>query len=234
MPYTDTRASKGSDPYGPPSESIEEWDAWAETYEETAGFFTRINESLLLDVLSPKGKRILDAGCGTGRLCHLLAQRDAEAVVGIDASGNMIEKARTDSRPNTRFERCSVYDLPSDESFDIVVACYLLHHLDIQKALEALKGVLAPGGLLVILDPLKGNLYHRMKYLVLALKTFGVGFTFKVLYVRFTSLEWKLHDRQERLASFGRFREQHGKILPGADIRRVNALFGFITWRKAP
>ncbi|WDZ82462.1 class I SAM-dependent methyltransferase [Micromonospora cathayae] len=52
-------------------------------------------EARLLDALVPPGARILDAGCGQGRVGAALAER-GHTVVGVDADPVLIEAARTD------------------------------------------------------------------------------------------------------------------------------------------
>ena len=54
-------------------ETVEEWDRWASTYEETGGRFTRINDEWIVRLLHSQGGRFLDVGCGTGDLGLLLA-----------------------------------------------------------------------------------------------------------------------------------------------------------------
>ncbi|MEU6075100.1 class I SAM-dependent methyltransferase [Micromonospora sp. NPDC047074] len=52
-------------------------------------------EARLLDALVPPGSRILDAGCGTGRVGAALAAR-GHTVVGVDADPALVEAARAD------------------------------------------------------------------------------------------------------------------------------------------
>ncbi|MGC1210369.1 MAG: class I SAM-dependent methyltransferase [Micromonospora sp.] len=52
-------------------------------------------EARLLDAMVPPGARILDAGCGTGRVGGALAAR-GHTVVGVDADPALIEAAGTD------------------------------------------------------------------------------------------------------------------------------------------
>ncbi|PWU45741.1 SAM-dependent methyltransferase [Micromonospora globispora] len=52
-------------------------------------------EARLLDAMVPPGARILDAGCGTGRVAGALAAR-GHTVVGVDADPALIEAAGTD------------------------------------------------------------------------------------------------------------------------------------------
>ncbi|MFI2713590.1 class I SAM-dependent methyltransferase [Micromonospora sp. NPDC018662] len=52
-------------------------------------------EARLVDALVPPGARILDAGCGTGRVAAALAER-GHTVVGVDADPTLVEAARAD------------------------------------------------------------------------------------------------------------------------------------------
>ncbi|MEH0844022.1 class I SAM-dependent methyltransferase [Micromonospora sp. CPCC 205711] len=52
-------------------------------------------EARLVDAVVPPGSRILDAGCGTGRVGAALAAR-GHRVVGVDADPALIEAARAD------------------------------------------------------------------------------------------------------------------------------------------
>ncbi|MFJ5543375.1 class I SAM-dependent methyltransferase [Micromonospora chalcea] len=58
-------------------------------------------EARLLDALVPPGARVLDAGCGTGRVAAALAARGHD-VVGVDADPTLVEAARAD-HPGPRF-----------------------------------------------------------------------------------------------------------------------------------
>lgn len=52
-------------------------------------------EARLLDALVPPGSRVLDAGCGTGRVGAVLHER-GHTVVGVDADPVLIQAARED------------------------------------------------------------------------------------------------------------------------------------------
>lgn len=92
------------------------------------------------------GKKVLDLGCGYGWHCQYAVDQGAEAVVGIDLSEKMLEKARelTD-KGNVTFERCAIEDFDAeDESFDVIFSSLALHYVEdlrsvFQKAFKLLK-----------------------------------------------------------------------------------------------
>ena len=79
------------------------------------------------------GARVLDVGCGPGTITLDIAQRVAPgAVIGIDASADVIEQARRDAAGagNVEFATGDVYalDFP-DASFDVVHTHQMLQHV---------------------------------------------------------------------------------------------------------
>jgi SAM-dependent methyltransferase len=97
------------------------------------------------------GRRILDAGCGSGALSAALRDRGA-AVTGIDASAGMLALARRRLGDGAALHRVDLNDrLPFDDgAFDDVVASLVLHYLeDWGPPLAELRRVLRPGGRLI-------------------------------------------------------------------------------------
>lgn len=99
------------------------------------------------------GRRILDAGCGTGRVAVELARR-GHSVVGVDADHDMLATARTKS-PDLSWIHADLADLGahSTETFDVVllagnVMIFLAPGTE-ERVMGELVDRLAPGGLLV-------------------------------------------------------------------------------------
>jgi SAM-dependent methyltransferase len=66
-------------------------------------------EARLIDALLPRGARVLDAGCGPGRVGAELAARGHD-VVGVDADAALIEAAKAD-HPGPRWIVADLADL---------------------------------------------------------------------------------------------------------------------------
>ncbi|MGW0082844.1 class I SAM-dependent methyltransferase [Streptomyces sp. NPDC003393] len=97
------------------------------------------------------GRRILDAGCGTGALSAALRDRGA-VVTGVDASARMLALARRRLGDDAALHAVDLRDpLPfGDAAFDDVVASLVLHYLeDWGPTLAELRRVLGPGGRLI-------------------------------------------------------------------------------------
>ena len=98
------------------------------------------------------GKTLLEVGCGDGRLTALLANK-VEGITGIDPDDNSIEAARKNiSGVNFLVGSGEKMDL-ANESFDIVLFSYSLHHQDGVKAMAEAKRVLRPDGHILIIEP---------------------------------------------------------------------------------
>ncbi|MEU6772383.1 class I SAM-dependent methyltransferase [Streptomyces sp. NPDC046759] len=97
------------------------------------------------------GRRILDAGCGSGPLSAALRDRGA-AVTGIDASAGMLALAKRRLGDGVALHQVDLSDrLPfADGAFDDVVASLVLHYLeDWGPTLAEIRRVLRPGGRLI-------------------------------------------------------------------------------------
>ncbi|MDA2809786.1 class I SAM-dependent methyltransferase [Nocardiopsis sp. RSe5-2] len=96
--------------------------------------------------------RALDVGCGDGLLVRRLAAVCPE-VTGIDSSPEMIAQARDRYAGVPGLELVSgdflTADLP-EGGFDFVCSVSTVHHMDFTAALERMRALLRPGGVLAV------------------------------------------------------------------------------------
>jgi len=102
--------------------------------------------------------RILDVCCGTGELAAVIARYlPTKQVIGVDISGSALDMARArDACSPASLVRASSYNLPFRSSgFDRCFISFGLHHMPTegrQKTLAESHRVLAPGGMLYVID----------------------------------------------------------------------------------
>lgn len=114
-----------------------------EEYARHAGFVA-VNGESLIDLLSPRpDERILDLGCGDGRLTVKLVESGC-AVVGVDASAEQVEAARQHGLDARTVDACR---LPFDGEFDAVLSNAVLHWIkDADAVLAGVFRSLRSGG----------------------------------------------------------------------------------------
>ena len=131
--------------------------------EDYAARFTRLaqsgwdvhGEAAFVDGLLESGSRVLDAGCGTGRVAIRLVEL-GHRCVGVDVDASMLAVARREA-PGIAWVQGDLADLPHDVSaaapYDLVVMAGnvvpLLADNTLRAVLAGLADVLRPGGLLV-------------------------------------------------------------------------------------
>jgi ubiquinone/menaquinone biosynthesis C-methylase UbiE len=109
-----------------------------------------------------RGRRVLDVGCGTGRLAAALAEREACRVWAVDPSPEMLAIARARTGPPTQFRLARAEALPFRPGwFERVVMRLVVHLVDRPVALAEARRVLGPGGRLAIatFDPVHFDRY---------------------------------------------------------------------------
>jgi trans-aconitate 2-methyltransferase len=126
-----------------------EWDA--ATYDRVSR--PQLEWGLtVLDRLPLRGdERVLDAGCGSGRVTAKLAERLPRGqVVAVDGSKAMVDRAREVLPPTAEVIHADLLDLELHQPVDAVFSTATFHWiLDHERLFERLRAVLRPGGRLV-------------------------------------------------------------------------------------
>ena len=106
-------------------------DQFASTRKFNWGDFALALESIPLQ----KGAKVLDMGCGNGRIFELLKNNDIE-YYGLDISNDLIKHAQKNI-PKGQFVVCDLLNTPyKDNEFDLVLCVATLHHIPSKEARE--------------------------------------------------------------------------------------------------
>lgn len=127
-----------------------EWNA--ASYHQVSAPQTTWGERVLARLALQGDERVLDAGCGSGRLTASLLDRLPHGrVVALDRSWNMLQVARTNLRPvygtHVSFVQAALPDLPCAAAVDVVFSTATFHWVPDHPALfAAIHRALVPGG----------------------------------------------------------------------------------------
>jgi trans-aconitate 2-methyltransferase len=125
-----------------------DWDA--ATYDRVADPQEEWGREVLARLELRGDERVLDAGCGSGRVTRLLAERVPRGhVIGVDASPSMIERAREALGPEVELIVSDLLDLELADPVDAVFSNATFHWiLDHQRLFNRLHALLRPGGVM--------------------------------------------------------------------------------------
>lgn len=121
----------------------------AEEFEQTRKKYSSETEELKAYV--KEKEKVLDLGCGTGRLYEIFSAQGGD-YTGIDFSEKLIQIAK--EKYGDKFVLGDILNLPfPNENFDSVWAIASLHHIPTKKfrkkVLDHIRRVLKPGGKVV-------------------------------------------------------------------------------------
>lgn len=128
---------------------------WAPVYDRTFGAITDAGRRQAVDLVNSRGGRVLEVGVGTGM--SLPRYRRELEITGVDASGEMLDKARAKAEAlrlgnvaALRQMDARRLDFP-DASFDVVVAMHVLSVVpEPERVMAEIARVCRPGGGVVV------------------------------------------------------------------------------------
>jgi SAM-dependent methyltransferase len=113
-----------------------------------------LERALAREGLDPRGRTVLDVGCGTGFWTDWYLAHGA-AVTGLDIAPTSVERLRA-RFPSATFVLGDMSETPLERAFDIVNAFDVLYHITDDGRWEAavrhLAAAVAPGGALLLTD----------------------------------------------------------------------------------
>src|SRR5919107_3106416 len=131
------------------SERPRDWDA--ASYQRVSAPLEAMGREVL-DRLELRGdERVLDAGCGTGRVTAALLERLPRGeVVAVDGSPAMVEEARGRLGPRAEVFVADLCELELSAPVDAILSTATFHWIaDHERLFERLHAALKPGGRLV-------------------------------------------------------------------------------------
>ena len=154
---------------------------WNSVAEEKK--FTTILDVELFSKYVSKDCKILDVGCGYGRILNELAEAGFTDLTGVDSAENMIKRGLRDY-PNLNLVANPDGKLPFEENtFDAVILFGVLtcvpDNESQKELLNDIKRVLKPGGVIYINDFLLNSGFKRWLFYKKAQKETGVYGAFK-------------------------------------------------------
>jgi SAM-dependent methyltransferase len=108
----------------------------------------------MLTNLLKSGMKVLEIGCGTGFFTKEITKKPVQ-LIAIDISPELIEVARRNILDsNVEFIIENAYQMSfDDQTFNAVIGSSVLHHLNIDAALNEIYRVLTPGGFIAFTEP---------------------------------------------------------------------------------
>jgi len=115
---------------------------------ERAQFVEWLTQTLRDAGRDPRELSVLEAGCGTGGMIDLLSQAGFGRLTGIDLAEGMLIEARKRRLPQACWAQAVIENPPfRSEVFDVIIACFTLHHLyDPQAFFRLVDRTLRPAG----------------------------------------------------------------------------------------
>jgi ubiquinone/menaquinone biosynthesis C-methylase UbiE len=168
------------------------------------------------ELLNLSGQRILEVGCGKGRLTQILKAED-NFVLAIEPD---VEKIKTAERvvPTAEFLVATIDDLNpcAEKLFDVIVFSLSLHHIGFSEeekriALHKAKTLLKPRGKILVIEPMRNsavtsivNSFYPeetmlLEQAIMAMNSF-LGHT--TGYFFFADLAWRYDTREELIFHF--------------------------------
>ncbi len=165
----------------------------------------KISSIVLSYLKKVKNKKILDAGCGAGRECEILAKRGAK-VFGIDVSEVMLKiaKKRCSKLGVKFFQRDMERTGFEEESFDFILSILSAQYKrDIKKVFREFWRILKFGGeiFVVVPHPIKKMIEHTKNYFERGLHWEEHG------EVKYFNYYWTLEDYFNAISQFFRICE---------------------------
>jgi tRNA (cmo5U34)-methyltransferase len=131
-------------------------DDYLDTIRTDVERFDEFQDAIADETRGVQAKRILELGTGTGETARRVLELHPDAaLVGIDESEEMLERARGALSASTKLFVARLQDPLPAGPFDVAFSALTVHHLDAGEKVDLFRqvaGVLRPGGRFVLGD----------------------------------------------------------------------------------
>lgn len=138
------------------SETLAGYDLWAGSYDALDNpLIAMVDRALEVDPPAVAGKRVVELGCGTGRLAEYFLAASAAAYTGVDGSAGMLARARERYGEKVALVEGDVAGALNlgEGGFDLVVVSLVLEHFaEIRPVIRNAARLAVSGGELRILE----------------------------------------------------------------------------------
>ena len=127
------------------------YNLYADLYEKSHEYLDSFERDVIFTFLGRlKDKKVLDVGCGAGRLTKFLKNEGAD-VYATDISEEMLKIVQK-KVAGVKAYQAPMNKLPfEDNTFDIVTAAFVIVHLEtLEASFEEVYRVLKPGGFFIV------------------------------------------------------------------------------------
>src|SRR5580704_16236388 len=129
------------------------FEGYSQLRRHESGLNMAVDQPAMRSLIPPlANKRVLDLGCGFGKMCRYAIDQGAASVVGVDISTKMLAKAREDTNdPRISYVQSALEDLNfAPSSFDVVASSLALHYVErFDSVCANVKSWLVTGGAFV-------------------------------------------------------------------------------------
>jgi 2-polyprenyl-3-methyl-5-hydroxy-6-metoxy-1,4-benzoquinol methylase len=185
-------------------------------------------DPVIVEALPDRCERVLEVGCGEGVLSRTMSEI-AGRVVGLDRDAPSIESARRDAAAdNIDYVVGDLLAHPfRPASFDAVVANTVIHHIGTAVALERMRDLVRPGGVVAVVGVARSRSPSDIPYDLAGTVATRVHKRSKGWWSTSAPKVWPPPE------SFTGTRRIAARVLPGSRFRRHVLWRYSLVWTKA-
>lgn len=172
----------------------------------------------------------LDVGCGLGAFALKLAER-SEFVDALDVDAEILKEAsRWHNASNISYQHVDFLeaDLPKN-FYDAIVSIAVIHHMDLESALNKMKVLLRPSGKLLIL-----GLYREVTIVdyLYSFVSIPLNFIYSTWHREANSIPKKVAPTRPAQMSLKQIKIVINRVMPGAHLQRHLFWRYSVVWQK--